>query len=83
MKTNGIPKIITGRLFNIYFESLYDNTKPSETHLRTVSCIVIAKDATEAMEKAIRAFPKERVSSLHCGRDSYPGNDPRQDKIVL
>jgi hypothetical protein len=74
------PQILTGRVFRIYFESLY--TTPKVGEWRTTCCIVIARDATDAMAKTLATFPAERVNSLHEENRHYSG-EHMIEKIVI
>ena len=74
------PQILTGRVFRIYFESLY--AKPEAGEKRTTCCVVIARDATDAMAKTLAMFPAERVNSLHEENRHYSG-EHMIEKIVI
>lgn len=75
-------QIINGRLFSVYFQSLYDEGD-LEDKQRTTSCVVIAADATEAMAKANAAFPRERVTAIHEDRNYRGCNKQSPERIVL
>lgn len=78
------PRILKGRIWKIYFESLYEKEIKPKDH-RVHSCVVIAKDATEAMQKAVRAFPGQRVTFLNESDPPYAaaGERPKEATIVL
>ena len=62
-------QIMRARVFTLYFECLDEVPDGLEASAEfaakhVLSCTVIAQDATEAIEKAQRAFPAERVSTV-------------------
>jgi hypothetical protein len=72
------PKVFRGRIYKVYFESLHtgEGVKPGRCH----SCVVLARDATEAMQKAGAAFPRERVDTLAAEREY---GKPHMEQLVI
>lgn len=60
-------RIIKGQIFRVYFEYMA-GLKAAPEKGRTLSAVVIASNAEEAIRKCKMAFPKEIVHSLHSDR---------------
>ncbi len=76
-------QVMTGRVFNVYFESLY-LPKPKQNLDRVTSCVVIADTADAAIRKVKEAFPKESISSFYSD-DRYVDTEiqPTGKKVVF
>lgn len=79
--------IAKGRVFDIYFESLYsaEANKPNPDPDRVFHVVVIADDAMDAINKTRAAFPNEKVNSVHekDGGHFYDRYSVRTQTVVL
>lgn len=80
-----MPQILDSRVYKVYFD-LPDGYNPyvippegSESPLS--SCICIATNAEDAMQKLRDAFPGREVTGLHC--DGTAGPMQLRDKVVI